>query len=189
MQATTGVHDGIPQPVLQEADFVLHDPVAFHSPNHVFNPDSDRGHTPIHLRLRGREFSSRRLLLGLDNRDVLQAEALETLILIATAARWHGRARFLCQTLIGRFAFLGVTQEAHLTRLRDHEEVIERVTFLLATVILVWLFRIGRTLDRTFSAIMPNRGMVDPPSVSCVLNIAANSAAVRAGRSSCSAKA
>jgi hypothetical protein len=100
MQATTGFHDAIPQPVLQETDFVLHDPVAFHSTNNVFNADSNGGNTPIHLLLRGREFSSGRVFLGLNNRDVLQAEALEALILLQTTARWQGIARFLCQTLL-----------------------------------------------------------------------------------------
>jgi hypothetical protein len=40
----------------------------------------------------------------------------------------------------------------------DHEEVFERVTLLLATVILLWLFWIVRAVDRTFGALMPKRG-------------------------------
>ena len=117
MQATTCFHDSIPYPVLQKADFVLHDPVAFHPTNRVFNPDSDGGNTTIRRFLRGREFSSRRFFLGLDDRDVLQAESLEALILIQTAARWQGIASQLCQALIRGFAFRGVAQEAHVTGL------------------------------------------------------------------------
>ena len=82
-----------------------------------------------------------------------------------------------------------MAQAAHVTGLVDHEEVFERVTLLLATVICLLLFGIGRAVDRTFGAIMPKRGVADPPSVECVSNIAANSAAVRAGSSSGSAKA
>jgi hypothetical protein len=63
------------------------------------------------------------------------------------------------------------------------------VTRLLPTVIFLWLFGSGRAVERTFSAIMPNRGVVDLPSVAGVLNIAANAAAVRAGSSSGSAQA
>ena len=77
-----------------------------------------------------------------------------------------------------------MTQEAHVTRLSDHQEVFERVTLLLAAVIVLLLFGIGRAVDRTFGAIMPKRGVVDFPSVECALNSAANSAAVRAGSSS-----
>jgi len=71
MQATTCFHDGVPHPVLQEADCVLHDPVAFDPTNRVFNTDSDGGNTTIRRLLRGREFSSRRFFLGLDDRDVM----------------------------------------------------------------------------------------------------------------------
>jgi hypothetical protein len=189
MQATTCFHDGVTYPVLQKTDFVLDDPVAFHPTNGMFNTDSDGGNTTIRRLLRGREFSSRRVFLGLDDRDILQAESLEALILIQTAARWQGVPRQFCQVLIRGFAFIGGTQEAHVTRLSDHEEVFERVTLLLATVIFLLLFGIGRAVDWTFGAIMPKRGVVDPPSVGCVANIAANSAAVRAGSSSWSAKA
>ena len=69
MQATTCFHDGVPNPILQEADFVLHDPVAFHPTNGVFNPDSDGRNPTIRRFLRGREFSSRRFFLGLDDRE------------------------------------------------------------------------------------------------------------------------
>src|SRR5215211_6823114 len=178
MQATTCFHDGIPQPVLQETDFVLHDSVAFDPTNGVFNPDSDGSNTTIHGFLRGREFSSRRYFLGLDNGNVLQAESLEALILIQTAARRQRIPSQFCQALIRGFAFPGVAQEAHVTGLADHEEVFERVTLLLTAVIFLLLFRIGRAVDRTFSAIMPKRGVVALSSVACVLNSAANSAAV-----------
>jgi hypothetical protein len=82
MQSTTCLHEGGPQPVLQEADFVLHDPISFHPTNGVFNTDSDGRNTTIRCLLRGREFFSRRFFLGLDDRDVLQAESLNALILI-----------------------------------------------------------------------------------------------------------
>ena len=183
MQATTCFHDGIPHPILQEADFVLHDPVTFHPTNSVFNTDSDGGNTTIRRFLRGREFSSRRCFLRLENRDPLLEESLEALILIQAAARGQGIARHFCQALIRRFAFTGMAQEAHVTRLVDHEEVFERVTLLLATIKLLLLFGIFRAVDRTFSAIMPKRGMPDLPSAVGGATIAANSAAVRAGSS------
>jgi hypothetical protein len=93
MQATTWFHDGVTNPVLQKTDFVFYDPVAFDPTNSVFTPDSDGGNMTIRRLLRGREFSSRRFFLGLDDRDVLQAKSLEALILIQTAARWQGIPR------------------------------------------------------------------------------------------------
>ena len=71
MQATACFHDGIPQPVLQETDFILDDSVTFHSTNRVFNADSNGGNTTIRCLLRGGEFSSRGFFLGLDDGDVL----------------------------------------------------------------------------------------------------------------------
>jgi hypothetical protein len=76
-----------------------------------------------------------------------------------------------------------------VTGLLDHEEVFERVTRLLAAVIFLVLFGIGRAVDRTFSAIMPTRGLLALPAAECVANIAANASAVRAGSSSWVAKA
>jgi hypothetical protein len=40
MQATTRFHDGIANPVLQEADFIFHHSIAFHPTNGVLNADS-----------------------------------------------------------------------------------------------------------------------------------------------------
>jgi hypothetical protein len=100
MQATTCFHDGIPEPVLQEADCILYDPVTFHPSDSVFNADSDGGNTTIRGFLRGCKFSSRGFFLGLDDRDVLQVEPLEALILIQTATSWQGIARQLGQALI-----------------------------------------------------------------------------------------
>ena len=189
MQATTRFHDGIPNPILQEADFVFHNSVTLHATNRVFNPHSDGGNSTIGRLLRRSQFPSRWCFLGLDDRDARQEKSLEAFILIQATTRWQGIACQLCHALIRGFPFTGVAQEAHVTGLVDHEEVFERVTLLLAAVIFLLLFGIGRAVDRTFSAIMPTRGVVDLPSVACVLNIGANSAAVRAGSSSWSAKA
>ena len=189
MQTTACFHDGIPHHILQKAEFVLHDPGAFHPTHGVFKTNSDGRNMMIRCLLRGREFSSRRFFLGLDNGDALQAESLEALILIPTAARGQGIGSAFCQALIRGFACRGVAQKAHITGLVDHEAGFQRVTLLRPTVIVLWLFGIGRAVERTFSAIMPQRGVVDLPSVACVLHIAANSAAVRAGSSSWSASA
>jgi hypothetical protein len=74
MQATTCFPNGIPQPILQEADVILDDSVTFHPPNGVFHADADGGNPTIRGLLRGCEFSSRGCFLGLDARDVLSVE-------------------------------------------------------------------------------------------------------------------
>ena len=79
---------------------------------------------------------------------------------IQVAARWQGIACQLCQTFIRCFTFISRTQEAHVTGLMDHDEVLKRVTLLLATVILLLLGIFG-ALNRTFGSIMPKRGTVE----------------------------
>jgi hypothetical protein len=80
MQATTCFHDSIPEPVLQEADCILYDPVTFHHTDGVFNADSDGRNRTIRGFLRGCKFSARGCFLGLDDRHVLQVEPLKALI-------------------------------------------------------------------------------------------------------------
>jgi hypothetical protein len=81
MQAPTCFHDGVPNPILQEADVVLHDPVAFHPANGMFDPDADGRDPTIRRCLRGREVPSTRFFLGLEDRDPILEESLEALIL------------------------------------------------------------------------------------------------------------
>jgi hypothetical protein len=71
-----------------------------------------------------------------------------------------------------------------VTRLSDHDEIFERVTLLLATVILLLFLGIMWALNRAFGPIVPKRGAVEEPSVGCVASIAAKASAVRAGSSS-----
>ena len=52
-----------------------------------------------------------------------------------------------------------------VTGLIDHEEVFERVTRLLATVIFLLVLGIFRAVDRTFGPIMKKRAVVGPASV------------------------
>ena len=189
MQSTTGLHDAVTNAVLQEAYLVFHNPGAFHPTNGLFNPHADRGDPTIGRLCRRCQFPSRRFFLGLPHCNPWEAEALEPLILIEVAPRWEGITGQLCHAFIRCFAFTGRAQTAHVTGLVDHEEGFKRVTRLLAAVICLLLFEIGRAVDRPCSTIMPKRGDAELPSVMCVLNIAANSAAVRAGSSSWSAKA
>jgi hypothetical protein len=189
MQATTRFHNSVPNTILQQADLVFHDPEAFHPANGMFNPDADGRDPTIRRFLRGREFPTTRFLLGLDNRDTGQDESLEAPILIETTSGGQAITLEVRQAFIVGLPFIGGTQEANLTRLIDHEEVFDRVAFLLATVIFLLLFRIPRAMDGSLSTIMPKRGDVVPSCVCLLVRSVANSPVVRAGSSSCWAKA
>jgi hypothetical protein len=165
MQPTTRFHNGITNAILQETNFVFHNPIAFHPTNGVFNADSDGGYTTSGRLLRRSEFPATRGFLRLDDRNARQVKSLEALILIQATAGWQGIACQLCHALIRGLSFTGMAQEAHLTGLVDHEEVFERVTLLLATVIFLLVLGIFRAVDGSFGPIMKKRGVVDPASV------------------------
>jgi hypothetical protein len=185
MQPTTCFHHGITNAILQEADFVFHNPVAFHPANGVFNTDADGRDPTIGDFLRWSKFPATRFLLGLDNRDVGQDESLEPHILIERTSGGQVIALQLSQDFIVGLPFIGGTQEAHLTGRINHKEVFDRMAFLLAAVVFLLVFWIGWAVDRSLSTIMPKRGDVGPSLVCLLVRSVANSAAVRAGSSSC----
>ena len=155
----------------------------------MFNTDADGRNTTLGGFLRGGELPSTRCVLGLDDRDVLQAACLAAPLLRQGAARGHGRASELCSALIRGVAVIGMAQQAHGTALSDHEEVCARVTLLRAPVVCWWLVGIGRALKRTVGALRPTRGVGELPSVVYVSTLSAHAAAGRAGSRSGSAKA
>jgi hypothetical protein len=185
MQPTTRLHNGITNAILQEADFIFHYPVAFHSANGVFNTDADGGNTTIGGFLRRGEFPATRFLFRLDHRDVGQDESLEAHILIEITSGRQAIALQLSQDFIVGLPLIGRTQEANLTGVINHKEVFDRMAFLFAAVVFLLVFWIGWAVDRSLSTIMPKRGDVGPPLVCWLVRSVANSAAVRAGSSSC----
>ncbi len=96
MQPTTRFHDRIADPILQEAYFVFHHPIALHPTDRVFNPDSDGRDRAIACLFRWGEFSTRGFFLGLEDRQPLTRIPLEAHILIETTSRWEGIAFQLC---------------------------------------------------------------------------------------------
>jgi hypothetical protein len=189
MQPTTRFHHGITNAILQEPDFVFHNSLAFHPTYGVFNAGSDGGNTTIGRFLRGCEFSATRCFLRLEDRDARQDKALEAFILIQATAGRQGIACQLCHALIRSFSFTGVAQEAHVTGRVDHEEVFERVTLLLATVIFLLVLGIFRAVDGSFGPIMNKRAVVGPASSRFAASSIAKPSAVRAGSNSWSASA
>lgn len=134
MPAIARFHYSIPNAILQEADVVFHDPVAFHPANGMFNPDADGRDSAIRRLLRGCEFPTTWVLLGVDHRDAGQDASLEAPILIATTAGGQAIALQIRQAFIIRFAFIGGTQDANLTSLINDKEGFDGVARLLAPI-------------------------------------------------------
>ena len=158
MQSTTCLHDGVAHAILQEAYLIFHHPRAFHSANGMFNTDSERRDRTIGRFLRWGEFTPRRFFLRLDDGDPVEEKALEAHILIETTPLREGIALQFSQVFIAGLAFIRGTQEADVTALIDHEEVLERVALLFAAVVVLLVLGIGGAMDRSLSAIMPKRG-------------------------------
>jgi hypothetical protein len=162
MQATTCLHEGIANAVVQEASPVLHHSVGVHPTDRVCNTAADGCERTMRRVLRWREFTSTRVLLGLDDRAPLACIALEPHLLIETTATWEGIAFPIRQALIMRLPFIGGTPEAQGTSLLDHEEMFARGALLLATLVFLLVLGIFGALDRSLCPIMPTWGVVDP---------------------------
>jgi hypothetical protein len=147
MQATTRVHDGLANAVLQEADLVLDHPVSFHPTDGLCNTDADgRDRTIGCFRLWG-DFTPTRFFLGLDDRDPLARKTLEPGILIEITPGGESIACQVREACIMRLALVGVAQEAPVTGLIDHQEGFDRVALLLATGVFLLFLRIGWAVD------------------------------------------
>ena len=77
---------------------------------------------------------------------------------IETTARRQGVFGQFSQTFILYLPCIGVTPEAHLTRLLDHEEGYDHVAFLLTLVAFLLALGIGWAVDRSLRTLMPTRG-------------------------------
>ena len=102
---------------------------------------------------------------------------------------WEGLALQIGQAFVVCLPVVGGTEAAEMTGRIDPEEGVDRVTRLLATVVVLLVFWIGRAMDRAFGTIMPTRGDVGAACVGVVVRRMANSSAVRAGSKSWSAHA
>jgi hypothetical protein len=189
MPATTRFHDGVAHAILEEAYLVFHDPIALHAAHGVFKTNSDRRDRTIGRLLRGREFTPTGCFLRWDNGDPVESKTLEAHILIEATAVWQAIAFQIRDTFIMHLPFIRGTQEADATGLIDHEEVLDRVALLLATIMVVLFLWIFGAVDGSFSTIMPKRGEGGTSWLCLVARSVANSSAVRAGSSSCCANA
>jgi hypothetical protein len=158
MQSTTRRHEGVTNAIPQEAYLVFHHPIAFYTANGVFTTDSDRRDRVIGCFRRWGEFTPRRFFLRLDEGDPVEDKALEPPILVEATAMWQGIALQFSQAFSMCLPVIRGTQEAAMTALIDHEEVLERVALLLAAVVVLLALGIGGAVDRSLRAIMPTRG-------------------------------
>jgi hypothetical protein len=117
----------------------------------------------------------------LDERDPLARIALEPHVLRETTTGREGIALKIREALLMGLPFLGRTPEAKVAGLIDHEEVLDRLAFLLAAVVVLLVLGIGWAVAWSLRTILPNRGGKGTPSGRVAANLTANSSALRAG--------
>ena len=150
----------------------------------MFDTDSDGRDQAIACFLRWSEFTLTWLFLRLNDRDPVKHKALEPHILMEVTPAREGITRQLREVFVLCLAFHGVTQEADVTGLIDDQQVVDRVTLLLAAVVVLLVLWIDGAMDRSLSAIMPKRGGKGTSFVRLAASITAKSSALRAGSNS-----
>lgn len=171
-------------------DDIVNDPIDFHTANTVLDQHSDVRYPVIVGFFVIGQCSVAWLLLWLEDRHARQAETLKSTILPKHAAFWQVILRFIRNSFIMRFAFIGGTQEPDAPSRIHQQHVLDGMLFLLAAVVDFLLISISRSCYRSFGAIVAKKGGASgSSSVASARNWAVNSAAVRAGSKAWLAKA
>lgn len=185
VQPSGNGHHRITDDVSPVAEFVLDDAAALHAPDRVLNPHLLAGNAAVFVFLFSRQLPTTRFLGRLLDHDVDDREPLKAHILIQDASAREGVRFFINQGFIMPLTRIGGAQKADATAFINQENVLDRVTFLLATVILALFIRIYGSLDGSFGAIMIKKGGSEAGAVS----LGTTSVASRAGTTSSCSKA
>jgi hypothetical protein len=142
VQATSYHHHQIAHPVTPVAQLVLDHPTPLHTAHRVLNAHLLTRNAPVGFFLLLRQSSASRLLAWLRNHHALDRKALKAHILVEHASCWKHVDFIIHQRLVMPFSCICRTQEADLAGLVDQQNVLDRVTLLLAAVILLLFVRI-----------------------------------------------
>jgi hypothetical protein len=142
VQATGDRHHQVAERRLPIPHFVLDHPAALHTAHRVLNAHLFARDAPVGFFLLLRQSSASRLLAWLRNHHALDRKALKAHILVEHASCWKHIHFLIHQRLVMPFSCICRTQEADLAGLVDQQNVLDRVTLLLAAVILLLFVRI-----------------------------------------------
>ena len=181
VQATGDRHHQVAEAGLPVAQLVLDDPTALDAAHRVLDPHLLACYTTISLFLLCGQRTTTWFLCWLLDPHVFRGKSLKSHVLIEHTVRWKHISFIIRKRLVMPFASVGCTQETDLALLVDQQDVLYRVSLLLATVILHLFIGIYWALDRTFGAIMIKRGS---SSSSSELSLLAMAEASRAGMTS-----
>ena len=141
MQPAGERHHKVSHCRLPIAHLLFDDPAALHTAHRLLNPHLLARYPMILCILLNCQFSTTRFLCWLLDQDVLNCKSLKSYVLVQhTSGRKH--IRFIIhKRFIMPFSSIRPTQKPYLTGRIDQQNVLDRVTLLLAAVILLF-FRI-----------------------------------------------
>lgn len=180
MQPAGDRHHQVAEGHLPVAQLLLDDPTALDTTHRVLDAHLLARYPTILFFLLWCQLSTTWLLGWLLDHDRLRCEALKSHVLIQHASRWKTVDFFIHKRFVMPFSSIRLTQEADLAAVIDHQNVLDRMALLLATVILGLFFCVSWALDRAFGAIVIKKGMPSSSEVSSL----AMALASRAGMAS-----
>ena len=158
MQPAGDFHDQVADPRLPVADFVLDDATPLHTAHRVLNPHFLARYALVVRFLIIGQFTSTRFLCWLLDHDVCDRKSLKSHVLIQCASLRQCVRFIIDNGLFVPLSSIRPTQKANHTGVIDEQDVLDCMTFLLATVILCLFIGVYGSLDGTFRAIMIKKG-------------------------------
>jgi hypothetical protein len=172
------------------SDDIVDNPIDLHTANTMLNQHPDMRDPSVVCFFLVGQAAIAWLLLRLQDDHAWQGEALKPTILPQYAAFWQLVLSFVGNPLIVCLPCIGRAQKPDPSRRIDEQHILDRMVFLLATVVDFLLITIFRPSYRSFGTIVAKKGGASGSSCApSACNWAANSAAVRAGSKSWLAKA
>ncbi len=180
MQPTGDGHHHVPDTILPVADLVFHDPTAFDTTDRMLDPHFLARNATVCFFLCWCEFPAARLFRRLLDRHHRDCKSLKSHVLIEHTPSGQYIVFVINNGFLMPFPSMRRAQKLNRTLVIDEQNIFDRMTFLLSTVIFCLFIRVYGSLDGTFGAIMIKKGGVSAGGASA----AVTSVARRAGNAS-----
>ena len=158
MQATGNFHHHVTDLVLPGAEFVFHDPAALHPTERMLNPHFlARNPTVLFFLFQGK-LAAAGFLGRLAHRHRCDGKSLKSHVLIENTFRRQSIGFIISNRFLVPFSCMRWAQVLNDACRPNQQNILDRVTFLLVTVLVLLFIGVYRSLDRTFGTIMGKRG-------------------------------
>ncbi len=143
-----------------EPKFVFDNPVAFYTPNNMFNTHTYLIDPSILFLFFGGQLAASRLFLRLYHDDTTQRKALKPHILVQDTVFWKGVAFIVSQTLIVPLSFIRCSQTPNTAGAINDDNIFYRMLLLLSTIVQALFIRVIWSIYWSFRTVMEEKGDV-----------------------------